>query len=135
MNRDILPTPFLRFPTMRAFFDEEEEMASINPLSNTVSISEDEKHVFVEVAVPGVPPKEVEITFDKGILWIKGELKEEETKRKYYRKATQAYSYRIAVPGDIDINKEPEATSNHGVMTVTFMKSQASQPKKITVKE
>jgi len=47
--------------------------------------------------------------------------KEEETKeKKYYRKATSSFSYRVAVPGEIDQNKEPYASCRNGVMTVTL---------------
>jgi len=53
---------------------------------------------------------------------------------KYYRKATSSFSYRVAVPGEIDLNVEPEAESKHGVMRVIFAKHPKMQPKKITVK-
>ena len=42
-----------------------------------LSVSEDENHVFVEAALPGLKADEIEMTFDKGILWIKAEKKEE----------------------------------------------------------
>lgn len=99
-----------------------------------LTISEDDKYVYVSAAVPGVDPKDVEITFDKGVVWIKGEVVEEEKDKKFYRKASSSFSYRIAVPGDIDVEKDPEATSKHGVMTVKFTKKPQSQPKKIAVK-
>ena len=86
-----------------------------------LTISEDDKYVYVSASLPGVDPKDVEVTFDKGVVWIKGE-------------ASSSFSYRIAVPGDIDAEKDPEATSKHGVMTVKFTKKPQSQPKKITVK-
>jgi HSP20 family molecular chaperone IbpA len=40
----------------------------------------------------------------------------------------------VAVPGDVDPNKEPEATYKHGVMTITFNKTPKAQPKKIQIK-
>jgi HSP20 family protein len=134
MAIDLVPTSFWRFPVARSVWDDEEDMAMMTSPSG-ISISEDDTHVFVEVALPGVDPKDVDITFDKGTLWVKGETKEEEKKKKFYRKATSSFSYRIAVPGEIDTNIEPEAASKHGVMTITFTKSKASLPKKISVKE
>ena len=133
MTYDLLPNSLWRFPTMRSW-DEDEDWGLSTTSPSSLSISEDEKHVFVEAALPGVDPKDVEITFDKGVVWIKGETKFEEKGKKYYRKAASHFSYRVAVPGEIDANKEPEATSKNGVMTVAFAKSPASQPKKITVK-
>lgn len=97
-----------------------------------LSVSEDDQHVCVEAAVPGIRPDEIEMIYDKGILWIKAEKKEEteDKKRKFYRKAMSAFSYRIAVPGDIDEGKQPEATCKNGVLTVLFTKTNGGLPKK-----
>lgn len=134
MAIDIVPSSFWRFPIAPGFWDDSDDMPLTAQGPSGISISEDEQHVYVEVALPGIKPEEIEITFDKGILWVKGEAKEEENKRKYYRKATRSFSYRVAVPGDLDGSFEPEATSTNGVMSVKFKKSPKAQPKKITVK-
>lgn len=133
MAFDIVPSSFWRFPTVQSLWDDEENTGSALAPSG-LSISEDESHVYIEVAVPGIEPNQVEITFDKGVLWVKAEAKEEKENKKYYRKATRSFSYRVTVPGDIDNNTEPEATAKNGMMHITFTKSKASQPKKITVK-
>ena len=133
MALDLVPTSFWRFPTMRSMWEDDDDMSVVSTPSG-ISISEDDTHVYVDAALPGVDPKHIDITFDKGMLWIKGEIKEEESKKKYYRKATSSFSYRIAVPGEIDNNVEPEATPWHGMMRITFTKSKASQPRKINVK-
>ena len=99
--------------------------------------SKDAKNVFrYENKVPGVDPKNVDVTVHDGYVWVRGETKEEEEdkKRKYYRRASQTYSYRVAVPGEVDMAKDPEATYRHGVMTVAFQKIPKVQPKKIQVK-
>lgn len=121
--------PFTRFPF---WADDEDFVPTTTP--SDLAISEDDKKVYVEAAVPGINPSDIEVTFDKGIVWIKGETKEEESKKKYYRKATSSFSYRVAVPGEIDHTTEPEATCKNGVMTVAFTKAEKAQPKKIAVK-
>jgi HSP20 family protein len=133
MAFDIIPSAFWRFPADRPFWDGDDDLMP-SPAAGGVSISEDDKHVYVEVALPGIDPKDTEITFDRGLVWIKGETRQEEPKRKYYRKALSAFSYRVAVPGELDPTKEPEASCKNGVMTVMFAKSPSTQPKKITVK-
>ena len=129
---DLTLRPFFRLPQLW----EDEDWPMTTNVSNGLSISEDEKYVYVEAAVPGIKPEEIEVTFDKGVLWIKGESKEEEEdkKKKFYRRLASSFSYRVAVPGDLDQNAEPEASCKHGVMTVKFMKSPKTQPKKIAVK-
>ncbi len=136
MVYDLTPSSFWRSPVrFPSFWDDDDELSLNSAASSGVSISEDEKNVYVEAALPGVNPKDVEVTFDKGMVWIKGETKEEEKEKKYYRKAVSSFSYRIAVPGELDPQKEPEAICKNGVMTVSFAKSAIKTPKKIAVKE
>lgn len=136
MAFDLIPSSFLNFPRFPATLsDDDDWMATSAP--SGVSVSEDDKHVYVQAHLPGVDEKDVDMTFDKGMLWIKGETKQEEEdkKKKFYRKATSSFSYRVAVPGDLDLSVDPEAKYKNGVMTVSFIKSPKSQPKKITVKK
>lgn len=124
------------FPTISSLWDDDEDWLSIPASQTGLSISEDEKNVYVEAAVPGIDPKNVDVTFHDGYVTIHGEVKEEEKEkdRKYYRQFAQSFSYRVAVPNDIDQNVEPTAHYKNGVMKVTFAKTPKSQPKKIKVK-
>jgi HSP20 family protein len=91
--------------------------------------------VYVEASVPGVDPDKIEVSYDKGVLWIRGQQEQEKGgDRKYYRKASSSFSYRMAIPGNVDENKDPEATYKNGIMKVTFNKVPEPQPKKIAVK-
>ncbi len=106
----------------------------LDTIPSGLSVSEDEKSVYVEAALPGIDPKDIEVTFEKGILHVSGEAKEEEKKKKYYRKATRSFSYRVAIPSDIDLKSTPEATYKNGMMHVVFTKAAPSKPNKIEVK-
>jgi len=138
MSTSLIPRKLLSFPSfsLPSFWDEDEEWLTSPSAQSGLSVSEDEKKVYVDAAVPGIDPKNVDVTFQDGYLWIRGETKEEEEdkKKKFYRKASKAFSYRVAVPGDVDLTKDPEATYKHGVMTIAFYKSPKVQPKKIQVK-
>lgn len=136
MAFDIVPGRFWPLPQRLAEMIEDEDWSGLSANPGGLSVSEDEKHVFVEAAVPGVDPKAIEITFDKGMLWIKGEgrQEDEDKKKKYYRRASSSFSYRLAVPGELDQNNEPEADIKHGIVKVTFAKAPQAQPKKIQVK-
>jgi HSP20 family protein len=136
MAFDLIPRKLLSFPSMPALWDEDDDWLTTPSTQSGLSISEDENKVYVEAAVPGIDPKNVEVTFQDGYLWVRGAHQEEEKdkKKKYYRQSSRSFSYRVAVPGDIDTGKDPEATYKHGVMTVAFAKSPKVQPKKIQVK-
>lgn len=133
--RSLWSFPMVRFPFSLLEEEDEEWMENFSEPSG-LSVSEDETHVYIEAAVPGLKPEEIEMTFDKGILWIKGEKKEdtEDKNKKFYRKALHAFSYRIAVPGNIDEAKHPEALCKNGILQVTFSKTTKTTPKKISIK-
>jgi HSP20 family protein len=137
MAYDLIPRKYFSFPTVQlpSIWNDDDDWLTNPANPSGLSVSEDEKNIYIEAALPGIDPKNIEITFQDGYLWIRGETKEEESdkKRKYYRVAAKSFSYRVAVPGDINSSIEPVATYKNGVMTVAFMKSPKTQPKKIQV--
>lgn len=133
MAFELIPSSMLRIPSLD-FFEEEDGFLPTTTSLNGLSVSEDENNVYVEAAIPGTDPKNVEITFDKGLLWVKAEKEKEEKTKKYYRKASSSFSYHLTIPGNIDQSKEPEAVVKNGVATVTFKKVPETKPKRITIK-
>jgi HSP20 family protein len=135
MSYDVLPTKFMSFPRFPSIWNDDDDWLTTPSSPSGLSISEDEAKVYIEASLPGIDPKNIEVTFHDGYLWVRGEVKEEEKdkRRKYYREATKSFSYRVAVPGEIDNNVDPTATYKHGVMKIAFMKSPKTQPKQIKV--
>jgi len=120
----------MRWPDV---WDNDELMMSQG--GNNLDVYETENEIVVRANIAGITDDKVEITFEKGVLWIKAEEESEDKQgKKYYRKATRSYSYKVAVPGNIDLKEEPEADIEHGVVTVTFKKAEEAKPKKISVK-
>lgn len=137
MAFDLIPRSIWNMPSrLPSIFDEEDDWATFMP-STGLTVSEDEKNVFVEAAMPGLDGDNIEVTFDKGALWVRGSKQEleEDKKKKFYRKASSSYSYRIVVPGNVDETQTPDAVYKNGVMKVTFHKVPESQPKKIEVRK
>jgi HSP20 family protein len=137
MALDLIPRSFFNIPNrLPSIFDDEEQWASFLP-SSGLTVSEDESNVYVEAAMPGLDPDKIEVTFDKGVLWVRGttEDSEEDKKKKFYRRASSSFSYRIMVPGKVDENQEPDALYKNGVMKVTFKKTPETQPKKLTIRK
>lgn len=120
------------------FFNEDaaDQALSLASSPSNLSIWEDEKSVNCEAALPGLKPEEIDITFQKGVLTIRGSQKEEvsDKKRKYYRKSNRTYMYQVAIPGNIDENQEPAASFKNGMMTVAFQKQKKTEPKRIPIK-
>jgi HSP20 family protein len=135
MALDLIPRSFWNLPNRLPSMLEDEDWTSFFP-SSGLTVSEDEKNVYIEASVPGIDPSHVEVTFDKGTLWIRGSenADEEDKDKKYYRRASKNFSYRVAVPGNVDENAEPDAVCKNGIMRVTFQKLPEKQPRKINVK-
>lgn len=132
---DLIQRSFGRFPMISfpSFMEDIEDLLPTANLLNGLSVSEDDKNVYVEASVPGVDLKDVEVTFSKGMLTIKGEKEEEDRGKTYHRRATRSFFYRVT-PGDVDPKAAPQATCKNGIMTVTFAKVPEEKPKKIAVK-
>ena len=119
------------------FSFDEEAWEIESTAANGLSIWEDQEYVYVEAALPGLTEDEIEVSFDKGVLWIRAEKKEEQKndEKKYYHKAERSFYYRVSIPQEIDESKEPQATLEKGVMHVRFHRSKPSQPRKIQIKK
>lgn len=121
-----------KFP-MSAFFGEEMR-PSLVPHSEGLSVYEEGDNLVIEAALPGLLAEGIEVTHAHGYILIEGEKKEEETKRKYYRKATHSFFYRVPIPPGVDMQQEPEAVYADGIMRIIFKKG-AKKGKTIPVKE
>lgn len=113
----------------------EEDLWDSHHRQTGLSVSEDGGHVYVEADLPGLKPEEIDISCEKGVLWIRGEKEEEEIdkKKKFYRKTSGSFSYRVHVPGQINEKEEPEASYENGVVRVVFRKAKEMQAKKIKI--
>lgn len=104
--------------------------------TSQLDVYETKDNVVVKAGIAGVKSDRVDITFEDGVLRIYGEeeKEDEDEEKKYYRKSSRSYSYKIAVPGNIDLSVDPEAKVEDGVVTVTFKKAEEAKPRKIKVK-
>lgn len=124
-------TSMLRWPNVW-----EDEDWGVSPTADNLDVYETEEEVVVKAGVAGVDSDKVDITFEKGVLTVAAEEEEESKEgKKFYSKSSRSYSYRVAVPGNIDMRKEPEAEVKNGVVTITFKKAEEAKPKKISVKK
>lgn len=114
--------PFRSLFSFPRWIDEFEEPIRQRGLK----IHETEKDIIVEAVVAGVPAKEVEINIEDGVLTVKAESKDDETK--YYQ-----YYYTVALSGGQW--DQAEANIENGVVIVSIPKAEAARPRKIEVKE
>lgn len=137
MAFELIPRSFRDFASRMPSLWENEELLSVFNQSD-LTIFTDPDHVTVEAPVPGLDPSKVEVTYDQGVLSIRGQADEEtsDKKRNYYRKSSKTYSYRVSVPGGVDPEKDPEVSYKNGMIIATFSRtSQERQPKKLPIRQ
>lgn len=134
MEMDLARPRFFPFPVL---FDEVEDYFMSAHQISGLSVFEDGQNVYIEVALPGVDPKQIDIRYEKGLLIVRGQVKkeEEDRNRKFYHKASKIFSYRVTVPETADSTVEPQVVSKNGLLQVTFAKLPKTEPKKLKIKE
>ncbi len=124
----------------RNFFDENFDLQPFDrPMgfNPTLDIAEDENSYKVTVELPGVDPKDVDISYDNGVLTLQGEKKEEtEKKEKNYHRVERRYgsfSRSVRFPAQVEPDKV-KANYKNGLLHIELPKSEVHKPKKIAVK-
>lgn len=105
-------------------------------MSSGLSVYKTNKNVIVEASLPGLKRDDIEVMLERNFLSIQGKKQEEEQNqdKQYYRKATSSFSYNIELPDQTDFSKEPKASFQDGILTLSFNKNPTSEPKKIAIK-
>ncbi len=102
-----------------------------------VDIKEEPGRFIIHADVPGVDPKEIEVTMEDGTLTIRGERKSESREeRDGFRRVERVsgqFFRRFTLPDTAD-SEGISARGNHGVLEVSIPKQAKVQPRRITVK-
>ncbi|MBV8528643.1 MAG: Hsp20/alpha crystallin family protein [Candidatus Dormibacteraeota bacterium] len=101
-----------------------------------VDVRQSDSEFVIEASVPGFKPDEVEVTFDDGVLTIRGQRTErhEATQGEYVRRERRVSSvYRqIGLPAEVRAD-EIQASFDNGVLRISVPRAQKAQPKRIAV--
>ena len=103
-----------------------------------VDIREETDRFVLYADVPGVDPKDIEVTMENGVLTIRGERKlESEEEREGYKRTERArgtFYRRFSLPDSADPERV-SARGKNGVLEVTIPKHERVQQRKISVAE
>jgi HSP20 family protein len=133
-GRNLVPRSFFRF--FPSLWEEMEDRLGqwVGEGNTGVTVSEDDKNVYVEAQLPGLKSDDIDISLNQNTLWIKGEKQEEEENKdkKYYRRARNSFFYQVALPSQVEENTE-QAQFQDGILKVSFKKARQSQVRKISI--
>jgi HSP20 family protein len=105
--------------------------------SPTVDVTETPETFVVETEIPGIDPKEVEVSLIGDTLTVKGEKRSKEEKkdavRHYVERTYGAFTRSVTLPGNVDPERLT-ATSRDGVLTITLGKREEAKSRRISIK-
>jgi len=133
-NRDYYP--------IRSIFDEFftpsiwEDFPTVSS-TPSANVWEEGDNVHVEMSMPGVKKEDIDITITKDTVSIsgsrKGEEKEDNKKKYYYKSMESSFEQRFNLPTLVDSDKA-EAELKDGVIHLTLPKAEEVKPKQIEIK-
>ena len=102
-----------------------------------VDIFETQNHeVVLKAELPDVKREDINLTFENGVLTLKGERKfDQETKAETYHRRERKYgsfSRSFTVPNTVDAGRI-NASYRDGVLTITLPQREEAKPKQISV--
>lgn len=101
-----------------------------------VDVKEEDERYVITADVPGIEPKDIEITMEAGILAIKGSRRvESEQDATAYTRTERAhgeFDRRFSLPKGADADGIV-ASSSHGVLSVSIPKKPEPQPRRIEI--
>lgn len=101
-----------------------------------VNFSEDEGHLFIEALIPGVDPKDIDLSVLRNTLTISGERKPfvEQEGQIVHRSelGSGRFSRTLELPTDINPDNI-QARCRDGIMQITLAKAEHAKPKKIAI--
>jgi HSP20 family protein len=102
-----------------------------------IDVAETDKELTIHAELPGIDPKEIDVSVTGDQLVISGE-KKEKTERKgdgYLHNETRYGSFRRVIPLPEGVDSEHvDAQYANGVLTLTLPKTPAALPKRVEIK-
>ncbi len=102
-----------------------------------VDVAETKNEIVVNVEVPGMDPKEFDISLSEGILTISGEKKQEkvEGEENYHLIERRYGSFNRAIPLPPEVESDKiRASYENGILTITVPKIEETRRKEIKIK-
>ena len=135
--------PFREMISMRRAMDRlidgslsgQDQMSEVQ-WSLPLDVIEHDNEFIVKASLPGVKPDDIDVTFDKGMLTIKGQvMNESENEEGEYHLRERSYgtfTRTISLPSTIKAD-DIQANFNDGILTLELPKSEEVKPKRIAV--
>jgi HSP20 family protein len=143
--KELIPAP--TFSTLRKevdrFLERMREGDALELMSSTdwipnVDFAEKPEAYTVNVEVPGIDPKDIEVVFENGLLTIRGQKAKSESEEKgarFYRseRSYGTFARNLRIPTAVD-DKLITAAFKHGLLTIVLPKTAETRGQAIPIK-
>src|SRR3954468_17444456 len=103
-----------------------------------LNVYEEGDQLTVEAQLPGIKPEDLDINVEQGVLTISGQTatQEERKERNYFVREhrTGRFSRSLRLPATYN-TENCSASFEHGVLRLTFPKSEAAKPRRIQISD
>lgn len=121
----------------RFFEPSGDELLALGEWAPRLDVAETAEAIVVKVEVPGIEPKDIEVSLKDQVLTVKGEKRQdkEEKDEHFYRveRSYGSFSRSVRLPAAVDQGKV-HATFKNGLLTVTLGKTPAAKGTTIPIK-
>lgn len=152
MNHLTTRSPFSSFPSLMSemsdlqqeinrlfqpsrFFGRESNVM-VTDWIPAIDIKDEDNQYVIKADVPGVDPKDIEISMENGALTIKGkkETSREEKKENYFcmERSSGSFFRSFSLPQTVNAS-DIKAKNNNGVLIITVPKTQKTAAQKIKI--
>ena len=116
--------------------DATDQSAVASEWTPRVDVKEEDKRFVILADIPGVDPKDIDVSMDKGVLTIRGERKSESAeasgKSTRVERFYGAFHRSFALPDSAD-SEGISASGKHGVLEISIPKKAETTPRRISV--
>lgn len=120
-----------------ALMHDDDSRGAVSDWMPAVDVQETKDAFVLRADLPGVDPKDIDITMENGVLTLRGRRQSEKTTEdRGYRRVERVsgeFFRRFTLPDVADADSI-SAQTNNGVLTVNIAKRPEVQPKRIQVK-
>ncbi|MFE3033115.1 Hsp20/alpha crystallin family protein [Streptomyces canus] len=99
-------------------------------------VTESDDAFHIEIELPGVKKKDINVEANGQEVVVTGEIKEKERKGVLRRSTRRvgSFEYRLRLPGEVD-NEKINAHISDGVLDITVPKAEVARPRHIEISE
>lgn len=126
----------------RSLFEDLDDFLGLNRISQVsqkiapLAVQSDATHVYVDVELPGIDKKEIQIEYHDGILSVSGEKKSKEERKEdgyfYSEFRSGTFKRQVNIGKEVDFDKAT-AVYEDGLLKLTLPKSKVDTPKTLSL--